>query len=161
MIIKLVLPLLLIASSVLAKDYKMDKSEFLSRLDSGSITLERTPMSPLPDNLLTQFLASQKKEFPGFKDEMFYVGYIKSNNYIYMVFYEYYDRGCVFGVSEPKKFQGSGSDAAKGEMAKAEMNSYQKIDKKYCEKVLNLSNLQSGGLTRIPGAVKPNYKTKK
>lgn len=158
----LVLPLILISSLAFAKDYKMDKGEFLSRLDAGTLTLERTPMSNFPDNLLTQFLTSQKKEFPGFKDEMFYVGYVKSTDYLYMVFYEYYDRGCVFGVSEPKKFQGTGSsDNSKGEMAKAELNSYQKIDKKYCEKVLNLTNLPSGGLTRVPGAVKPTYKTKK
>ena len=142
-----------ISSPVWAKDYKLSKSEFLSRLDQGTITLEKVPSVAANPEIIQRLLDSQKKEFPGFKDEMFYVSYTKSNDYTYFVFYEWYDRGCIYGVTEPKAFERASSDASRGSMATDEKNSYETIDKKYCEKVLGTSLPDS--LTRVPNAIKP------
>lgn len=149
----IILSLLFVSTVSWAKDYKLSKSEFLSRLDQGTITLERVPVMAAAPELIERSLISQKKEFPGFKDEMFYVSYVKSNEFTYFVFYEWYNRGCIFGITEPKSYPRASSDKARGSMANEEMNSYEKIDTKYCEKVLGTS-LPIGGLTRIPGAVK-------
>lgn len=137
-----------------AKDYQLTKSEFLSRIDSGSLNLEKAPAVAAHPNMIQQLIESQKKEFPGFKDEMFYVAYTKSTNFTYFLFYEWYDRGCVFGVTEPKKYANTSSDEAKGNLATAENKGYEKVDKKYCEKVLGIT-LQNGGLIKIPNAIKP------
>ena len=147
------LSLLLISVSAWAKDYKLSKSEFLSRLDQGTITLEKVPVMAAAPELIERSITSQKKEFPGFKDEMFYISYVKSNEFTYFIVYEWYNRGCIFGITEPKAYQRASSDQSRGSMATDEMNSYEKIDNKYCEKVLGTS-LPVGGLTRIPGAIK-------
>lgn len=144
----------LLSSGAWAKDYKLSKEEFLSRLDNGTITLEKAPIVAVPPNILEELIKSQRKEFPGFKDAMFYAAYVKSNEFTYFVFYEWYDRGCVFGITEPKKFKNGGSEQALGDAAVQENKSYEKIDKKYCEKAFNLT-LTSGGLVKVPNAIKP------
>lgn len=137
-----------------AKDYKLTKSEFLSRFDSGSLTLEKSPVFAAHPNFVQQLIDSQKKEFPGFKDEMFYMAYTKSNKYMYFIFFEWYNRGCVFGISEFGAFK-SGSDDSLTNKALAENDSYEKIDKKYCEKALGLTLNSSSGLIKVPNAIKP------
>ena len=151
---------LLFSSMAFAKDYKLSKSEFLSRLDQGTITLEKVPSVAANPELIDRLLTSQKKEFPGFKDEMFYVSYVKSNDFTYFVFYEWYDRGCIYGVTEPKAYSRASSDSSRGTLANNELSSYEKIDKKHCEKVLGVS-LPDGGLTRVPGAIKVEKPKKK
>lgn len=151
---------LLISLSAFAKDYKLSKSEFLSRLDQGTLSLEKTPSVVATPDYISRLISSQKKEFPGFKEEMFYVSYVKSNDYTYFIFYEWYNRGCIFGITEPKKYVRASSDESRGAMATAEMNSYERVDNKYCEKVLG-TTLPSGGLTRMPGVIKLEKPKKK
>jgi hypothetical protein len=145
---------LFLAIPSFAKDYKLTKSEFLSRFDSGSLTLEKAPAVAAHPTMVQKLIDSQKKEFPGFKDEMFYVAYTKSNKYTYFIFFEWYNRGCVYGVTEPDQFK-SGSSEAQANKAVAERDSYEKIDKKYCEKALGITLNSSSGLVKIPNAIKP------
>lgn len=149
----ILLGLTFLSLSSFAKDYKLTKSEFLSRLDQGTLTLEKAPSIAVAPELIDRLITSQKKEFPGFKDEMFYISYVKSNDYTYFVFYEWYDRGCIFGSTEPKAYSRASSDEARGSLANNELKGYETIANKYCEKVLGVS-LPEGGLTRVPNAVK-------
>jgi len=149
-----ILFLLIFSISAFAKDYKLSKDEFLERFDKGTLSLERAPVLAASPDLIERFIGSQKKEFPGFKEEMFYAGYVKSNAYTYILFYEWYNRGCIFGITEPKAFERASSDEARGSLAMEEYNNYLPIDKKYCEKLLGIK-LDRVALTRIPNAIKP------
>lgn len=135
--------LVMFSSVSFAKDYKLTKDEFLKKIDEGRVTLEKTPIANVPENIRPQLVASQKKQFPQFEEEMWYVGYVQSDNFRYFVFYEWYNRGCIFGISEPSKYgkdnQQNWTQAAK------EMQSYEPIDKKYCEKYLGI-DLPDGSL---------------
>lgn len=144
-----------------AKDYKLTKDEFLSRVEKGDITLDRTPVLSLPPDVTKVAIEGQKKEFPGFREEMWYVGNINSNKYTYFIFFEWYGRGCIFGMTEPAKYKGAEGKKG-GELAQKENDSYEKIDKKYCEKALGITIHNSGGLPRInvPRNSKPPGGTK-
>ena len=145
---------IIISLSAFAKDYKLSKSEFLERFDKGTLALEKAPVIAASPDLIERFINSQKKEFPGFMDEMFYVGYVKSNSFTYIIFYEWYNRGCIFGVTEPSAFERASSDEVRGTLATEEYNNYLPIDRKYCEKLLGIS-IKKNSLTRIPNAIKP------
>ena len=131
-----------------AKDYQLSKDEFLSKVEQGTITLERSPVLSLPADVTKIAIEGQKRDFPGFREEMWYVAYIKSNDYTYFIFFEWYNRGCVFGTTQPASFKGAEGKKG-GELAKKEYESYSKIDKKYCEKALGITIHNTGGLPKI------------
>ena len=130
--------------SAQAKDFKLDKDTFLKRVDENRISLDKSPVANIPDSIKPQLLASQKKQFPGFQEEMWYAAYIDSDKYRYYVFYEWYNRGCVFGISEPSKYK-KGDDSANNAAAVKEYQSLVKIDERYCEKALGIK-VPRGGL---------------
>lgn len=153
LLVALIVYSLAFSLSAFGKDYKMTKDEFLSRVSGGTVTLEKTPSLAMAPELVSRVIDAMKKEFPGFKDEMFYIAYVKSTDFTYFLFYEFYDRGCIFGITEPKKYKNN-SDEKNGSLAMDEYKSYQKVDKKYCEKALGIS-LPDGSLSKIPNAIKP------
>lgn len=137
------------ASLAYAKDYELTKEELLRKIDNGTVSMEKAPVMSLPADAYRMIMESQKKEFPGFRDEMFYYSYVSSNEFRYMIFFEWYDRGCVFGKTKPVGSGKEMSGKAFYELAKKEKDSYEKIDKKYCEKLLGITIYNSGGLPRI------------
>lgn len=154
--------ILLFSSSIYSADYKLTKSEFLKKFEDGSIKLERTPMiSGVQPEVLQRLVESNKKKYPSFKDQMFYVGYIESNKYRYFIFYEWFDRGCMFGSTVIGMFKDVKDDETAGKMAKEENKTYEKIDTKYCEKVLGIDIPSEKGLIAIPERVIEAIKGKK
>lgn len=153
---------LLAGSLAFAKDYQLDKKEFLDMLDKGRITLEKSPITPgIPPELVKYMIEQQKKEFPGFKDEMYYAGYVDTNDYRYFIFYEWFGRGCVFGSSHSAAFRKVTDQTTGGKMAEKENSGYESIDHRYCEKVLGIT-IPERALPRISGASKvKDIKTKK
>ena len=95
---------LLFSSLAFAKDYKLSKNEFLKKLDEGRVSLDKTPLNNIPEQIFPQLIQKMKQQYPDFQREMWYVAYIDSNNYRYFVFYEWYNRGCIFGIQETKKY---------------------------------------------------------
>lgn len=139
---------------------KLSKKDFLLRLDNNSLNLEKAPsVANLSQEIISGIIQSQKKEFPGFKEEMFYIAYVKSGNYTYFVFYEWYDRGCVFGSSDKRKYEGTKNGEALNDFAVEELKSYEKIHKKYCDKVLGIE-VPAFGLTRMRGVIQPSGRSK-
>ena len=137
---------LLFSSLAFAKDYKLSKNEFLKKLDEGRVSLDKTPLNNIPEQIFPQLIQKMKQQYPDFQREMWYVAYIDSNNYRYFVFYEWYNRGCIFGIQETKKYGKNNAD--NWMQAAKEMQSYSAIDKKYCEQALGIT-LKKGGLNKI------------
>lgn len=146
--------LLLLGFSIQARDYKLDKETFLKRIDENRISLDKAPIADLPQNMKPQILAAQKSEYPDFREEMWYVAYIDSNKYRYFVFYEWYHRGCIYGVTEPKLYKDKETEK-NTKLALKEYRSYVSIKNKYCEKALGVS-LPPGGLLRKSKIEKSN-----
>ena len=143
------------AASLAFADYELNKSELLQKIDNGTVSMEKSPVMSLPADLYRITIENQKKEFPGFREEMFYYAYVNSNNMRYMIFFEWYDRGCIFGKTKPMGTDSKLSGKAFYELSKKENESYEKIDKKYCEKLLGLTIHNSGGLPRMNVPRKP------
>lgn len=143
--------LLLISSFLFSSELTMTKDEFLKRFDQGSLSLEKAPVLPGIDaDLIKTLIDSNKKEFPGFQDEMFYIAYVNTNQYSYMIMYEWYDRGCIYGRFELNAFKGKTMTPKEfADLDSSIAKSYEKIEPKYCEKALNLRNLSDKGLTRL------------
>lgn len=157
--------LLLISNSVFATDILMKSSEFLKKLDAKQLIVEKYPLIPnVPPQYIEQFKQSQKKAYPNFKDEMVYTGTVTSRDYVYGIFYEWYNRGCVFYVRFSRemkpiteKYNKSKSESEKEalnkqayEIAMKEASLMEKIDSSYCEKILGITLPASKGLFKLP-----------
>lgn len=154
MIIKFLITLLLIAQTAFAVEFELSKDEFLKKFENNTLTLERSPIiAGLPPTAIKQLIEGQKKQFSSFKDEMFYAGILTTNTYRYFIFYEWYDRGCVFGKTQMSKYKNV-SDKLAYERALEENKTYEKIDNKYCEKLLNIKIPSSKGLFELPEKLK-------
>jgi hypothetical protein len=131
-------------------EFKLSKDEFLKKIDAKTITLQKTPIiAGLPPNAIQKLIEGQKTRYTSFKDEMFYVGYIETNEYRYFVFYEWYDRGCIFGSTQMSQYKNVPDEVAGGR-AVAENKTYEKIDNKYCENMLGIQIPSSKGLFQLP-----------
>jgi hypothetical protein len=118
---------LLSVASVFAKSERLTKEEFLSRIENGSITLEKAPIMSVPANFQKHMLDKIKEKYPNFKDQMWYFAYIKDNNFMYSLFFDWTSDSCVLRIEELDKKTG-----------RQTVNSVdihgQKVKKSYCDK---------------------------
>lgn len=145
---KILLLAFLLSTNLFAADYKLTKEEFLKKFDANQITLNLTPIWNLPPNYIKDFLARTKTHYANFKDQMFYMGIVDSNKYRYHIYYEWTDRGCVWGVSDMSLYKEI-SDQKAWAQANEDYNSWSKIDNSYCEKLLGITIPSSKGLSKI------------
>lgn len=78
-------------------------------MDKGSLALEKAPvpLSPqgltyadLPPDMAKKITESQQKNFPKFKECMWFYHYAKTKTRMYSVFYNWLDNRCVLGVEK-------------------------------------------------------------
>lgn len=154
MIKTFLITLLIISQSAFAIEFELSKEEFLNKFKNDTLILDRSPIiAGLPPSAIKELIQGQKKQFSSFKDEMFYAGILTTNTYRYFIFYEWYDRGCVFGKTEMSKYKNV-SDKVAYERALEENKTYEKIDNMYCEKLLNIKIPSSKGLFELPEKLK-------
>lgn len=119
----------LTVSSVFAGDHRLTKEEFLSGVEKGTITLDRAPVLAVSPAAMEKVFSAQRKAFPIFKPEMFYVAFIKDNKFIYSLFFEWASNRCLLRIEE--------LDAKLGKPNEKTMDpNGQQVEKKYCEKAL-------------------------
>lgn len=121
----------MIASTAFASEHRLTKEEFLSGVDKGTIGLERAPVLSLPAQVQAKVLDAQRKAFPAFKSEMFYVSYIKDNKFIYSLFFEWPTNRCLLRIEEIDEKLGKPNE-------KTLDPNGQSVEKKYCEKSLGI-----------------------
>lgn len=114
------------------EEVKLTKDEFLSRLDKGSITLKKDPLFPgLNEAQRKEFLMKMKSKNPSFKEAFWFVPNLRTNNFVYTVFYEWPTRKCYF--------RAEGFDRNKKEYKRDEIDpAGTVIPVKYCEKAYGI-----------------------
>ena len=140
---KLILPFFILCStlfSVAFADEKMiSKEEMLSRIDSGTINFDKTFWLPLQDkgkNGKTinipqdQVVQHLLKKNPTLKEEYLYILIRRTNQWEYMVSYDFYVRKCMFRAGAFKK----NGDKLEYEITPLFIKG-EEIPMKYCEKL--------------------------
>lgn len=115
-----------------AGDERLTKEQFLSGVSSGRIQLDRELVFNLPSNILDQTEDKIKLQFPAFKHEMMYAGYIKDNKFIYSLFFNWTVPECQLRIEELDKKTGKPN-------AQTLDPKGQKVDKQYCSKFLGIN----------------------
>lgn len=134
--IKYILSLILLQSSLAfgQADIKLSKEEFVQRLERNEISMSKVPYMPVPENIKKEFFKKLKTKYPNFKEEFWFVNELRTNKYIYTIYYEYYTLGsnkCVFraeGFDRNTKLYVPTEIDVKG----------QPIDVKHCEKLYGI-----------------------
>ena len=125
------LVLLFSSLSFAQSEIKLTKEEFLQRLESGTIIMNKDPLFTIPENDKVKIMDNFKKNYPNFKDAYWFVPNLKTNKYLYTVFYQWPTRSCLYRVEDldpvTKKVKTESIDP-KG----------QNIDRKYCEKAYGI-----------------------
>lgn len=115
-------------------DIKLSKDEFLKKIMDDNLTMKRDPLFPTSDGTKTKLLENFKRLYPTFKNEYWFVPTVRSNKYVYTIFYEWPNRKCIFRVEEidpnTRQIKPESIDS-KG----------QSIDIKYCEKAYGIKIL--------------------
>lgn len=138
---KIVLSLFLTVFSSLAfaNEKMISKEEMLSRIDSGTINFDKTFWLPLQDkgkNGKTinipqdQVVQHLLKKNPTLKEEYLYTLIRRTNQWEYMISYEFYIRKCMFRAGQ---FKRSG-DKFEYELTPLFIKG-EEIPMKYCEKL--------------------------
>jgi hypothetical protein len=120
--------LLFSVTSVFAKDDRLTKEEFLSRVENGTITLERAPVMSLPAPIADKVQEKIREKYPRFKDELWYVHYITDNSYMYSLFFDWTLDQCSLRIEkiDPK---------LKKPNERTMDTVGQRVKKSYCDKV--------------------------
>lgn len=114
-------------STAFAKSERLTKEEFLSRIDNGTIKLEKAPIMNIPSDIENKILNNLKGKYPHFKDQMWYFAYIKDNNFMYSLFFDWTTESCVLRIEE--------LDKKTGRQTVSSLDIHgQKIKKSYCNK---------------------------
>ena len=91
---------ILLAEATLASDRRLTKEEFLSRVERGTLSLERGPIMAIPEALVEKIQAKMRAKYPKFKPEMWYVNYITDNSYIYSLFFDWTLDQCLLRIEK-------------------------------------------------------------
>lgn len=140
---KLILPFFILFSTFLslanANEKMISKEEMLSRIDSGTINFDKTFWLPLQDkgkNGQTinipqdQVVQHLLKKNPTLKEEYLYTLIRRTNQWEYMISYEFYIRKCMFRAGSFKK----SGDKIEYDVTPLFIKG-EEIPMKYCEKL--------------------------
>lgn len=112
-------------------DLKLTQEEFLKKLMDGQITMKKDPLMPLAENTRAKVMENFRRTYPTFKDAYWFVPNLRTNNYLYTVFFEWPTRKCLFRIEE--------LDKQSREVKKESIDpSGKSIDLKYCEKAYGM-----------------------
>jgi hypothetical protein len=117
-----------LSSSALASDNKLTKEEFLARVSSNSMVLDRGPVFAIPDAVRMKVVEEQKKRYPEMRPDNLYYYYYRDNNFEYSIFWEWDRFSCRLRIEGLDKT----THRATGKTADPDG---QQIDKKFCEKL--------------------------
>lgn len=127
----LILSLLFSFSSFGETDIKLTRDEFLKKLIDSQITMKKDPLFPISEGSRAKVMEEFKKRHPSFKDAFWFVPNLRTNNYVYTVFFEWPTRRCIFRVEE--------IDRQTKEIKKESIDPKgQDVDIKYCEKAYGI-----------------------
>lgn len=115
-------------ASVFAKPERLTKEEFLSRIDNGTVTLDRSPIMSIPPGIQKKVTDKIKQKYPNFKDHMWYFCYIKDNNFMYSLFFDWTLNACILRIEELDKKTGKPTEKT------LDLDG-QRVKKSYCDKV--------------------------
>ena len=124
-----------------ASESKLSASEFTTLYDAGKLTLHRAPILPAPDNIIIKAASMQKTKNKQFKDSFLYPNYLKTDNYLYSVFYEWWSGRCVFRA-EMYKPKNPSSPTAERQIERPDPTG-EAIDIKYCEQMFGFRKDQN------------------
>ena len=129
---KFILYSFLIASSGVSNSFgsenRLTKEEFLQRVDSGQLQLDRSPIFVGPPAMMQNIVEKQRLLYPDMRDDNLYYFYIRDNNFEYSLFWAWDHVTCEMRIEELDKK--THRQTAKGVDPKG-----QKVEKKYCDKV--------------------------
>jgi hypothetical protein len=127
-IIQFIFFLSLLASSIsFGSDNRLTKEEFLQRVDTGQLQLDRGVVFAVPDAIKQKIVEKQRLLYPDMRDDNLYYFYIRDNNFEYSLFWAWDHVTCELRIEELDKKthrQTGNSVDPKG----------QKVEKKYCDK---------------------------
>lgn len=118
----------ILSSLSFASDYRLTRDEFLDRVKSNSLSLDRSPVFAVPPAIMNKMVEVQKRKFPDMTIDNLYYYYYRDNSVEYSLFWEWDRVSCRLRIEELDKT----THRATGKTADPEG---QKVDKKYCDKV--------------------------
>lgn len=114
--------------SAQTKEDRLTKEEFLNRVENGTISLERAPVMGLPPAIQQKIIDKTKQKYPRFKEVMWYVHYIKDNNYIYSLFFDWTLDQCSLRIEKIDPKLGKPNEKTMDVVG-------QRVKKSYCDRV--------------------------
>lgn len=118
----------LFSSLSFASDHKLTKDEFLDRIKSNSLSLDRGLVFAVPPAIINKMVEVQKRKFPDVTNDNFYYYYYRDNSVEYSLFWEWDRASCRLRIEELDKT----THRATGKTVDPDG---QKVEKKYCDKV--------------------------
>lgn len=127
---KYILIALFLGVSILAqaKEDRLTKEEFLNRVENGTISLERAPVMGLPPAIQQKIIDKTRQNYPRFKEVMWYVHYIKDNNYLYSLFFDWTLDQCSLRIEKIDPKLGKPNEKTMDVVG-------QRVKKSYCDRV--------------------------
>jgi hypothetical protein len=117
------------------------KSDMLSRIDHDNISFQRAPYINVPSQITEKLLERQHVQYPKFKDNMWYMAYVKESGFTNIIHYDWSADECFYIVLNDAAVKKKTKDVFNFVKSKgAETSDSAKRDKipmKYCEKVYN------------------------
>jgi len=118
--------IVLLSSFSQAEELKLTTEEFLTKLEHHQVTMQRNPMFALPAQLNEQVMDHMKGLYPNFRAAYWFVPSLKTNRYVYSLFWAWDIHRCEFRVE--------GWDQTNNTYRKDEVQAEPTVvDKKYCE----------------------------
>ena len=127
-IIALLFIFLLSISSVFAKEDRLTKEEFLSRVEKGTISLERAPVMSLTPPVQQNLMEKIKQKYPRFQEVMWYVHYVRDNNFLYSLFFDWTLDQCSLRIERIDPKLGKPNEKTMDIVG-------QRVKKSYCDRV--------------------------
>lgn len=95
--------LLIINVSAFAQaDIKISQDEFLKRVLDGNITMRKEPWQPggIPANQISGLVEFMKRKYPNFREAFLFAPTVKTNKYLYTIFWDWENRRCIYRAEE-------------------------------------------------------------
>jgi hypothetical protein len=95
--VKLIALIFLLSTlSAQAKDNKLQQDEFLRGVESGRIVLDKAKLFNVPGPVIEKMGELQKKKYPLFQNNMLYVNFVQTTDWVYTIFYDWTGDKCVY-----------------------------------------------------------------
>jgi len=122
---------LILSSISFGGTIKLSKDEFLKRTLSGDFNFQKNPLFPLPLEVHNALMEKYKGLYPSFKSAYWFVPTVRSNEFVYTLFYDWVNRKCLYRVEEID------INTKQSKKESIDVNGTS-VDIKYCEKAYGI-----------------------